>query len=65
MDAIPAKDPFIAMQDIAKINWEHLPRSERLAYLILARGEFGQLNDVSYHMAKAWKEERASDGRIA
>jgi hypothetical protein len=45
------------MQDNAQIVWENMPRSQRLAYLILARGEFGQLNDASYHMAKAWKEE--------
>ena len=58
MDTVPAKDLFITMQDEVKLVWEHLPHSQRLAFLILARGEFGQLNDVSYHMAKAWKEEQ-------
>jgi hypothetical protein len=56
-DHLAAKEPFIVMQDNAQIVWENMPRSQRLAYLILARGEFGQLNDASYHMAKAWKEE--------
>ena len=54
----PPKDPFMLMQDNAKEAWDKFPKSQRLAYLILARGEFGQLTDVSYHMAKVFKEEQ-------
>jgi hypothetical protein len=46
------------MQDKIKVLWDDMPKSQKLVYLILARGEFGQLNDASYHMAKAWKAEQ-------
>lgn len=51
-------DPFVKMQDDVKADWDRMPQSKKLVYLILARGEFGQLTDASYHMNKAWKDEQ-------
>ena len=52
-----SEDPFVQMQDDAAARWNELPRSVRLTYYLLAKAEFQRCHDVSYEIAKAWKDE--------